>query len=102
MHVKDTRTSALHCVTQVIAKHNTMMKMKTHYALLCKSTSIVLEPSLVQSTTGILASSDDPHEMLLTAAFYKGLHLLLRQSRSSEREIFLLKSITLKIYNKPS
>ena len=31
MHVKDTRTSAMHCVTQVVAKHNTMMKMKTDY-----------------------------------------------------------------------
>ena len=38
-----------------------------------------------------LANSEDPDEMLHNAAFHQGLHFLLRQKRSSEKEIqFLL------------
>ena len=36
---------------------------------------------------GMLANSGDPYEMLLKAAFHHGLHCLLRQNRSSEKEI---------------
>ena len=38
---------------------------------------------------GTLANSGDPDEMPHYAAFYLGLHCLLRQNRSSEKEIFL-------------
>ena len=37
-----------------------------------------------------LANSEDPDEMPHTAAFHQGLHSLLRQKRSSEKEIKLL------------
>ena len=36
---------------------------------------------------GTLANSEDPDEMLHNAAFHQGLHCLLRQNRSSEKEI---------------
>ena len=34
-----------------------------------------------------LANSEDPDEMLHYAAFHQGLHCLLRQNQSSEKEI---------------
>ena len=37
--------------------------------------------------TGTYANSEDPDEMSLQAAFYQGLHCLLRQNQSSEKEI---------------
>ena len=37
--------------------------------------------------TGILASSEDSNEMPHNAAFHQGLHCLLRQKRTSEKEI---------------
>ena len=36
---------------------------------------------------GSLAYSEDPDEMLHSAAFHRGLHCLLRQNRSSVKEI---------------
>ena len=36
---------------------------------------------------GNLANSEGPDEMLHNAAFYQGLHCLLRQNQSSEKEI---------------
>ena len=36
---------------------------------------------------GTLANSEDPDEMLHNAAFHQGLHCLLRQNQSSEKEI---------------
>ena len=36
---------------------------------------------------GTFANSEDPDEMLHNAAFHQGLHCLLRQSQSSEKEI---------------
>ena len=36
---------------------------------------------------GTLANSEDPDEMLHNAAFHQGLHCLLRQNWSSEKEI---------------
>ena len=36
---------------------------------------------------GTLANSEDPDEMLHNVAFHQGLHLLLRQDRSLEKEI---------------
>ena len=45
--------------------------------------------------TGTLAKSEDPDEMLHIAAFHLGLHCLLRQNRSSEKEIqYFLEIIT--------
>ena len=42
-----------------------------------------------------LANSEDPDEMPHNRAFHQGLHCLLGQKRSSEREIqFLLEIIT--------
>ena len=37
--------------------------------------------------TGTFANSDDQDEMLQNAAFHLGLHCLLRQNRTSEKEI---------------
>ena len=43
----------------------------------------------------ILENSEDPDEMLHNAAFHQGLHYLLRQKLSSEKESnFYLKIIT--------
>ena len=36
---------------------------------------------------GIIANSEDPDEMPHKAAFHQGLQCLLRQNRSSEKEI---------------
>ena len=36
---------------------------------------------------GTLANSEDPDEMQHYAAFHQGLHCLLRQNQSSEKEI---------------
>ena len=36
---------------------------------------------------GTLANSEDPDAMQHHAAFHQGLHCLLRQNRSSEKEI---------------
>ena len=36
---------------------------------------------------GTLANSDDPDEIPHNAAFHQGLHCLLSQNRSSEKEI---------------
>ena len=42
-----------------------------------------------------LANSEDPDEMLHNAAFHRGLHCLLRQTQSSEKEMqFYLEIIT--------
>ena len=42
-----------------------------------------------------LANSEDPDEMSHNAAIHQGLHCLLQQKQSSEKEIqFYLKSIT--------
>ena len=42
-----------------------------------------------------MANSEDPDEMLHKAAFHQGLHCLLRQNQSSEKEIIIyLKTIT--------
>ena len=38
--------------------------------------------------TGTLANSEDPDEMPLNAAFHQGLHSLLGQNQSSEKEMF--------------
>ena len=50
-----------------------------------------------------LADSEETDKMLHNAAFYQGLHCLLRQNRSSEKEIqYLLDNIIcepLNIYN---
>ena len=40
-----------------------------------------------------LANSKDPDEILHNAAFHQGLHCLLRQKRSSEKEILFLREI---------
>ena len=37
---------------------------------------------------GILTNGEDPDEMLHDAAFHQGLHCLLRQNLSSEKEIY--------------
>ena len=37
--------------------------------------------------TGTLANSDEPDEMPHIAAFHQGLHCLLGQNQSSEKEI---------------
>ena len=37
---------------------------------------------------GTLANSDDPDEMPHNAAFHQGLHCLLRQNGSLEKEIY--------------
>ena len=43
----------------------------------------------------LLANSEDPDEMPHNVAFHQGLHNLLRQKRSSEKEIqFYLEIIT--------
>ena len=39
------------------------------------------------SLTGTMANSEDPDEMPHKAAFHQGLHCLLKQIRSSEKEI---------------
>ena len=45
--------------------------------------------------THTLANSEDPNEMSLNAAFYQGLHCLLRQKQSSETAIqFYLEIMT--------
>ena len=44
---------------------------------------------------GTSANSEDPDEMLHNAAFHLGLHCLLRQNRSLEKEIqYFLEIIT--------
>ena len=43
---------------------------------------------------GTLATSGDPDEMLHIAAFHPGLHCLLRQKQSSEKEMHVFKNIT--------
>ena len=44
---------------------------------------------------GTLASSEDPDEMPNNAAFHQGMHCLLKQKQSSEKEIqFFLEIIT--------
>ena len=44
---------------------------------------------------GILTNSEDPDEMLHNVAFHQGLHCLLRQNQSSEKEIeYFLQIIT--------
>ena len=44
---------------------------------------------------GTLANSEDPDEMPHNVAFHQGLHSLLRQNRSSEKEIqYFIKIIT--------
>ena len=44
---------------------------------------------------GTLTNSEDPDEMQHNAAFHQGLHCLLRQNRSSEKEIqYFLEIIT--------
>ena len=39
-----------------------------------------------------MANSEDPDEMPHKAAFYHGLHCLLRQNRSSEKEFIFWES----------
>ena len=39
---------------------------------------------------GTLANSEDPDEMPQSAAFHQGLHSLLRQNQSLEKEIYFL------------
>ena len=54
---------------------------------------------------GTLANSKDPDEMPHNAAFYQGLHCLLRHKQSSEKYIILFGSynlLPLNIYNGPS
>ena len=55
---------------------------------------------------GTLANSEDPDEMAQCAPFHQGLHCLLRQNGSSEKQIQkCLKIITtchLSIYSGPS
>ena len=41
----------------------------------------------VNPLTGTIANSEDPDEMQHNAAFHQGLHCLLRQNQSSEREM---------------
>ena len=36
---------------------------------------------------GAFANSEDPDEMLQNVAFYQGLHCMLRQNQSSEKEV---------------
>ena len=43
---------------------------------------------------GPFENSEDPDEMLQNAAFHRDLHCLLRQNRSSEKEIQYFLSIT--------
>ena len=38
---------------------------------------------------GTLAKIEDPDEMLHKVAFHQGLHCLLIQNRSSEKEIYI-------------
>ena len=44
---------------------------------------------------GILENSEDPDEMPHNAAFHQGLHCLLRQNRSSEKEMQYYYALTL-------
>ena len=46
-----------------------------------------------------LANSEDLDEMAQNAAFHQGLHCLLRQNRSSEKEIQYFMEIITCIYN---
>ena len=43
--------------------------------------------SYVAAQMGIFADREDPDEMLQNRAFYQGLHFLLGQNRSSEKQI---------------
>ena len=41
------------------------------------------------SIKGTLANSEDPDEMMHHAAFHQGLHCVLRQNKSSEKELYI-------------
>ena len=43
--------------------------------------------------TGTLANSEDPDEMPNDATFHQGLHCLLRQNQSSEKEYIFFESL---------
>ena len=59
-----------------------------------KSSSILSYPLNTGDTkTGTLANSEDPDEMPHNAALHQGLHCLLRQNRSSEKEIKYISEI---------
>ena len=45
--------------------------------------------------TGTFPKSEDPDEMPHNAAFYQGLHCLLRPNQSSEKEIYFWEFIIL-------